>query len=802
MASDAEKHAAQVAARQELADAGISLPRSVYRSQRQPLNTLLASAQRVTSKTLQRGWGKSEAWQTDAWDMFNLVGENRFLAVTLAQRMSQARFFVGKVAQDPTEEPEPVEDARFTDVLNSIGSSASARAQLIARLGVNLFVAGDGWLVGIPRHLIPTSLMVGTLSEPVVDPGLLPQPEADGTMNIADLDWRMMSISEVSTSGGEVQLRLGATAAETIVTSPDALILIRVWRPHPHRWWEADSPVRSSLPVLRELVGLTMHVSAQIDSRLAGAGMLIVPQSAQRALQIAAGIEDDADTDSDQFTPALMEAMLKPISDRASASAIVPLIVTVPDEACDKFKFISFDKPLDLELRELRAETIRRLALGLDAPPELLLGTGSISHWGAWLVLEDVVKTHLEPPLALICDALTTQYLWPVLVDQGMRADEARQYVIWYDVSDLVVRPTRSADAQAMHAAGVISDAALRAANGFDDSDAPEDPATDYPVEVLMALDMVRANPVLMGNPGLPQLVAQLRAVLSGNIPDLLDPAAQVRAMEVRTDNAIPAAGKTDPALPGAHSPNGAPAAPGRPVGAPVSGPSSASKPSGSTAGPSTPPAPGVPAGGVPAAKLPPRGSIAASAATAPIAAGVAVHAADTGRVLMLQRGIVDPDDPAAGTWEFPGGTIEPGEVPMTAAFREWSEETGHPFPQGMQTGEWTSHDGVYQGFVWEVPSEASVDLNLDFEDRHILNPDDPDGDGIEVIAWWSTDQLRGNPAVRAELVADLDVVLAAIGPTSAQQSITASALRYHVRIAQEHIPTPRELAEDLGRVH
>ena len=45
-----------------------------------------------------------------------------------------------------------------------------------------------------------------------------------------------------------------------------------------------DSPVRAALPILRELVGLTQHVSAQIDSRLAGAGMLVMRASASRAV--------------------------------------------------------------------------------------------------------------------------------------------------------------------------------------------------------------------------------------------------------------------------------------------------------------------------------------------------------------------------------------------------------------------------------------------------------------------------------------------------------------------------------------
>ena len=132
------------------------------------------------------------------------------------------------------------------------------------------------------------------------------------------------------------------------------------------------------------------------------------------------------------------------------------------------------------------------------------------------------------------------------------------------------------------------------------------------------------------------------------------------------------------------------------------------------------------------------------------VAAGLVVRARDTGRVLMLQRAVSD-GDPASGRWEFPGGHIEPGETPYDAAVREWSEETGHQAPEGHRAGGW--RHGVYEAFIVEVPSEDAIDLNLDLGQRHVLNPDDPDGDAIEVVAWWDPAMLPGNPAVREELL-------------------------------------------------
>lgn len=129
--------------------------------------------------------------------------------------------------------------------------------------------------------------------------------------------------------------------------------------------------------------------------------------------------------------------------------------------------------------------------------------------------------------------------------------------------------------------------------------------------------------------------------------------------------------------------------------------------------------------------------------------AGLAVIAQDTGRVLMVQRALTG-DDPAAGTWEFPGGHVEEGEQPFDAAKREWEEETGCFLPEGKRLGEWRSEDGVYLGIAFSVPDEAAISIHDDRDD--VINPDDPDGDITESLAWWDPDHLEDNPALRDEL--------------------------------------------------
>lgn len=147
----------------------------------------------------------------------------------------------------------------------------------------------------------------------------------------------------------------------------------------------------------------------------------------------------------------------------------------------------------------------------------------------------------------------------------------------------------------------------------------------------------------------------------------------------------------------------------------------------------------------------------AKAAAAKPVSvAGLCVRAADTGRILMLQRSIADEDDPAAGTWEFPGGHLEDDEDPKGGAIREWQEETGLKLPPGETAGSFVS-GGIYECFIHVIPSEQDIQLHLGADDRPVTNPDDPDGDDIETLAWWAPSDAAENPALRPECAEGTD---------------------------------------------
>lgn len=134
-----------------------------------------------------------------------------------------------------------------------------------------------------------------------------------------------------------------------------------------------------------------------------------------------------------------------------------------------------------------------------------------------------------------------------------------------------------------------------------------------------------------------------------------------------------------------------------------------------------------------------------------PTVAGIVLKALDTGRILMLQRGMEDKKDPAAGLWEAPGGHLEPGDLTtLHAAIREWTEEVGQPFPEGgYVAASWIAPNGIYQGFCVVIPEERALVMH---EGRIVPNPDDPKGDLAEQAAWWTVEHARKNPALRTEL--------------------------------------------------
>ena len=166
----------------------------------------------------------------------------------------------------------------------------------------------------------------------------------------------------------------------------------------------------------------------------------------------------------------LGEAMMTAKADPGDPSATVPIVAMVPTESLGKNEHLKFWSDLDDKVVEMRDAAIKRLALGLDVPPEVLLGVADANHWNAWLSEESAVKAHLEPRLAIIAYALTQHYLRAAIMDQ---VPDPENYFVIADTSSIRLRPNRSQEAIELYNIGELSGPALRRETGFQPEDAP-----------------------------------------------------------------------------------------------------------------------------------------------------------------------------------------------------------------------------------------------------------------------------------------------------------------------------------------
>lgn len=408
-----------------------------------PTNSLVASATRYQGDTARIYNSGDEAWQTECYRHYRICGEARFAAQFFGHALSRAVLYIP--AEPGNRNSARVTEGETYDVLQELFYGADGQAGMLHAIGIHLTIAGECYLIG----RLSTN---------------------DDTETPTQV-WEIRSIMEVKSNGvkgkaGKWWIKQSGNQAD-IVLAPDDTV-IRIWIPDPHNAVNADSPFRSLLPILEEIEWLTKYVFAQCSQRLAGAGLLLAPEEME--FPPAPGQEGKELSKADGFMLKLADAMLTPIKDPSNPASKIPVVATAPGEYIDKMKWLTFWSELDTEAKALRQEAIQRFALGMDLPPERILGmsanTGTgggtsngVSHWGAWQIEEDTVKMHVEPMLDVVINALVVYYLRPGANDPTA--------VLCYDTTALKLRPDRSKEALELYDRGLIKAEVAVQENGF-----------------------------------------------------------------------------------------------------------------------------------------------------------------------------------------------------------------------------------------------------------------------------------------------------------------------------------------------
>lgn len=397
----------------------------------------VASASRVTRAGVRLHSGNSDqSWQQEAWDFYDTVPEFRYVCDWKSQAASRVKLFITTV--DESGEPDTDAAGPIPFATTFLGGPA-IQSQIVAAMVLHLEVVGNCYLIG-------------------------------RVLDYGGEQWDVYSLDDLRDLGGGI-IGIDDGGGVDIPLDPDTSVVIKIWRPHPRKHAEPNAPARAARAPLREIIRADQSIAAQIDSRLTGAGILLVPKELSFTIS---GSGQDAgpgeDSGADPFMTALTESMMTAIADPNSVEAVVPILVRGPADQLEKVRLLTLSTAVSESVGSMRDAAVSRLARGLDVAAEVLLGMGDTNHLSGWQIEESNAKVHLAAPMELICGALTEQYLWPAI--RGIVADY-RKYVVWYDMAQLVQRPDQSSNAQQVFDRGELSGTALRRYNQFTENDAP-----------------------------------------------------------------------------------------------------------------------------------------------------------------------------------------------------------------------------------------------------------------------------------------------------------------------------------------
>ena len=376
------------------------------------------------------------AWQDEVWQFYDNGGEFAYGTTWRANMLSQVRLLAAE-RMPGGEEPAPLEgDHPAVELVSQLGGLDGSTNELMKAFGIHLGVAGSAWLVGTE-----------------IEPG--------------QRDWFVLNAKEIRPKDGGYE-RLVADgqwqrmAGETV--------LLQIWDPDPQASYRAYSLAKPALPILRKIDMYDRRIVATLLSRLAMNGFLLIPS------ELTLPVREEFASAADPFIAELIEFASQNIRQPGTAGAAIPFPIRGAAQYLEQVRHLAVFDGVDEKLLQNRDSELLRLARTLQIPEEVLTGMGDANHWSAAQIEEGAIKSSIAPIAEVIASGLTRSYLHPILGtgESKLTGPNGGLIVVWYDTSQITVKPDRSREAIELYDRNEITGETLRRETGFDDSDKPD----------------------------------------------------------------------------------------------------------------------------------------------------------------------------------------------------------------------------------------------------------------------------------------------------------------------------------------
>lgn len=420
-------------------------------------------------------------WQNDAWAYYDAIGEIKYGFGMLAAVLSRIRIY-SSLNLDPDSIPISTLNYRRRAVdLTAEEHDRDEKREMTPPEGIT-----DDVMKAAERLVKDLTYGPGGLSGFLRDYALNMSVAGECYLVQIKGDWHIKSSNElVVDAGGNILLRSQRTSANNgqvsstgsvlgDVTLPKNTKIVRIWRGHPRYSQEPESSMLGLREACDELITLQRMIRTVARSNM-NAGILYIPEG---LIAAGASVSDDlaAEQEEDEaLIKTLYDNLVASVVDETNAGTVFPTVLTGPAEAGKALQYIQINREADRFLTERCDRTLERILQGIDMPKDFVTGLANIRYTNARSIDESLYKSHIEPLVLMLVDALTTAYLWPALKKDfpHLTREDLSFLGVWYDPSEIVTKanPAESADKGFDNYS--LSADSWRQAHGFSDTDAP-----------------------------------------------------------------------------------------------------------------------------------------------------------------------------------------------------------------------------------------------------------------------------------------------------------------------------------------